>query len=567
MSNRPLDRDNMYFNLNDPTSLIAQDLSELKKGGNSVDSQARADIAEANSKIEDLEESLASNTAQLVDKANQMDLQNRAINVMFPPSPFLAPKGDGLTDDTQALQNLINAAIQNGWNLYAPGKFVVSDTLLFAGGKISLGKGFKFTGKNVKETIFLSKTVNKPVFKFTNINDGSFEHAVEVRDFSVFPFDASYRFKGDGLVLENCVGHLFKNIKIGKYTNGLLLTTDNNTTTASTNTGYCEQNVFEDLIIENALKGITFKPGDNDTWDTSFHGNIFNRVTVSAIGTTTQEAIAINIQGGVIYNCTFNLKLMLGGPNCYMFHLNGDSGSNVGTITYEVFTTDSPKIRTGDCALTKFFFNGYIYGQLNLAPKIDWSEYKTVQVGELDYLNNKTPIVAGNSIIGRDKFYALNMLPDKQITSINLSGKTSKLKTLFNTLEDFWNGITHHFSRYQSIGGSQENGFVMATKEVSGAGSRFILGTIPADKNDIQDFVPGFEFRSSGAYINSVSQNSKIGFNPQGIAIYGNTLTINNTRTIASATSPGNPGEICWDANYLYISTGFNSWKRVPLTW
>jgi len=66
MSNRPLDRDNMYFNLNDPTNLIAQDLSELKKGGNSVDAQARADILETNNKVDDLEEKISSELADMV---------------------------------------------------------------------------------------------------------------------------------------------------------------------------------------------------------------------------------------------------------------------------------------------------------------------------------------------------------------------------------------------------------------------------------------------------------------------------------------------------------------------
>lgn len=47
----------------------------------------------------------------------------------------------------------------------------------------------------------------------------------------------------------------------------------------------------------------------------------------------------------------------------------------------------------------------------------------------------------------------------------------------------------------------------------------------------------------------------------------GKKFKILGSRTIASATSTGQEGEICWDANYLYICVGTNTWKRIPLTW
>jgi hypothetical protein len=47
----------------------------------------------------------------------------------------------------------------------------------------------------------------------------------------------------------------------------------------------------------------------------------------------------------------------------------------------------------------------------------------------------------------------------------------------------------------------------------------------------------------------------------------GTKFRILGSRTIASATSSGEEGEICWDANYLYICAATNTWKRIPLTW
>lgn len=43
-------------------------------------------------------------------------------------------------------------------------------------------------------------------------------------------------------------------------------------------------------------------------------------------------------------------------------------------------------------------------------------------------------------------------------------------------------------------------------------------------------------------------------------------LRIRVTKTPASATASGAQGEICWDANYLYVCTATNTWRRVALT-
>jgi hypothetical protein len=47
----------------------------------------------------------------------------------------------------------------------------------------------------------------------------------------------------------------------------------------------------------------------------------------------------------------------------------------------------------------------------------------------------------------------------------------------------------------------------------------------------------------------------------------GKKFKILGARTIASATSAGEEGEICWDTSYLYICVATNTWKRISLTW
>jgi len=122
MSNRPLDRDNMYFNLNDPTNLIAQDLSELKKGGNSVDAQARADILSANSVIEGLQEDTV--------KKSQL-----SFNV-------LDHGATGTGDDTEAIQGLLD---------YIE---TAQPNFPFVGGEVFFPLGvYNVTNLNIKTTI------------------------------------------------------------------------------------------------------------------------------------------------------------------------------------------------------------------------------------------------------------------------------------------------------------------------------------------------------------------------------------------------------------------------------
>jgi hypothetical protein len=46
------------------------------------------------------------------------------------------------------------------------------------------------------------------------------------------------------------------------------------------------------------------------------------------------------------------------------------------------------------------------------------------------------------------------------------------------------------------------------------------------------------------------------------------TVRVRTARTPSSATATGNAGDICWDANYVYVCTATNTWKRSALsTW
>lgn len=54
-----------------------------------------------------------------------------------------------------------------------------------------------------------------------------------------------------------------------------------------------------------------------------------------------------------------------------------------------------------------------------------------------------------------------------------------------------------------------------------------------------------------------------------GIHFFGSKIIrLDTSKTPATAGATGNKGEICWDANYIYVCTGTNAWKRAAIaTW
>jgi hypothetical protein len=50
--------------------------------------------------------------------------------------------------------------------------------------------------------------------------------------------------------------------------------------------------------------------------------------------------------------------------------------------------------------------------------------------------------------------------------------------------------------------------------------------------------------------------------------VNADTVRVRTARTPASASATGAAGEICWDANYIYVCTATNTWKRTAIaTW
>lgn len=48
--------------------------------------------------------------------------------------------------------------------------------------------------------------------------------------------------------------------------------------------------------------------------------------------------------------------------------------------------------------------------------------------------------------------------------------------------------------------------------------------------------------------------------------INSDALRLRTAKTPASASATGNPGDICWDADYIYVCVATNTWKRTAIT-
>ena len=59
-------------------------------------------------------------------------------------------------------------------------------------------------------------------------------------------------------------------------------------------------------------------------------------------------------------------------------------------------------------------------------------------------------------------------------------------------------------------------------------------------------------------------------FTASQLATYINDNIVCNSlgasRTPASATAAGTAGEVCWDANYVYVCVAANTWRRAALS-
>ena len=78
--------------------------------------------------------------AQTSDVANKLNSQY--INVKYPPAPLVGAKGDGLTDDSTVIQNIVNSVTGDGTTIYFPkGDYLFNNVSVLKSGIRIVGTG------------------------------------------------------------------------------------------------------------------------------------------------------------------------------------------------------------------------------------------------------------------------------------------------------------------------------------------------------------------------------------------------------------------------------------------
>jgi hypothetical protein len=152
---------------------------------------------------------------------------------------------------------------------------------------------------------------------------------------------------------------------------------------------------------------------------------------------------------------------------------------------------------------------------------------------------------------------------------------------------NIWTGNTYKF-----ITGSKNNVSGAHIYQDAGAGTygTFIIELASADgmilqhqnaaKNayvvfmqitNVED-LPVVQWRNNHDHVwysdDGVTEKVRVDTSEGEIIMQGDTMRLATSRTPASATASGNAGDICWDANYVYVCVATNTWKRAALsTW
>lgn len=259
-----------------------------------------------------------------------------AANASFVTGADFGAKGDGVTDDTVALQNALDYCLKNKRSLYLiKGEYRVSDTLI----KANSTRMVNIFGEGVDNTIIRSTNSSKPILKIIgltgehvlgNISHITFEGAstnvaIEIADQC-------------NIVIEYCnfkkcsVALLLHNERLGGYTEFV--------------------KALNCTFANGCVVGMELKRTNGDA---SFHGcGIGGRSVIADLATV----VRIN-SGCILYNSEFNMQVFAHSTTIIFENLSNQLSYAYGCITLEpqITNSDTVTLATGT---TWFPFAGNI---------------------------------------------------------------------------------------------------------------------------------------------------------------------------------------------------------------
>jgi hypothetical protein len=124
--------------------------------------------------------------------------------------------------------------------------------------------------------------------------------------------------------------------------------------------------------------------------------------------------------------------------------------------------------------------------------------------------------------------------------------------------------VGHHAGSYVGATG---------TTSLGAAENSIFIGLRPranATSQTNQVVIGGVDAVGDGSNTTVLGNSSTVSTRMAGTAtsvlrVSGDTVRVDNARTPSSESATGNAGDICWDANNVYVCTATDTWKRAPL--
>lgn len=138
-------------------------------------------------------------------------------------------------------------------------------------------------------------------------------------------------------------------------------------------------------------------------------------------------------------------------------------------------------------------------------------------------------------------------------TRLNVSGRGLFTGGFLDPFDGTASGVSISYDTVNNIGhvASVQTGVTTRELRLTGSEHTFFIGGTERMRLDF----------AGNLGIGTSSPTAKLDVN-------ADTVRVRTEKTPASATATGNAGDICWDANYVYVCVATNTWKRSALsTW
>lgn len=358
------------------------------------------------------------------------------------------------------------------------------------------------------------------------------------------------------------------NIAAVKALNQGVATTDTPTfagitaTTADINGGTID-GVTIGGAVAGAITGTTGTFSNTFAVDTNtlFVDTVNNRV---GIGTSAPSS-KLEVNGTITSTAEGNQLLLKYGTASNPTVIHRDDGANYYILLSAAGTTPNPSFNT----LRPFYINltsGLLYSSNGQSFSGNTTVNDTLVIddtiqhkGDTDTrirfpLDNTVTVETGGSErmrINSSGYVGIGTSAPE--TKLHLQGGAFKLNDDF-ILQGSSNTV------YADI--QNEDGAFVTRYQVAGGG-----GTAEATRvSSVGDFSVG----TDALFVDRA--NKKVGIGTSSptntLDVSGDSVRVRTAQTPATASASGNQGEIAWDANYIYVCTATNTWKRAALsTW